>query len=212
MNWREEYKKSDFLWGKEPWEGLKGAVGYAPKGTALDIGAGEGRNSIFLAKNGFDVLAIDKIPEGLEKLNGIAQKSNLSITTKSTDVREFEFPREEYSLVLSIVALDFLKLAEFKELSEKIKSSLVSGGIICLSVFSLKDPFFKKLKQRKLEVPERNTFYLPSMKTYRHFFTKEEIKTIFGDLNIINLKERRFKDIGHGSPHFHETIEMIAKK
>jgi len=48
-----------------------------PKGRALDIGAGQGRNSIFLAKNGFEVEAIDLIPEGLKKMPGFCQEAQL---------------------------------------------------------------------------------------------------------------------------------------
>jgi len=66
--WQKEYKKKQFYWGLKPTPRLKQVIKYAKRGKALDVGAGEGRNSIFLAQNGFEVEAIDLIPEGLEKL------------------------------------------------------------------------------------------------------------------------------------------------
>jgi len=116
--WQKEYKKKQFYWGLKPTPRLKQVIKYAKRGKALDVGAGEGRNSIFLAQNGFEVEAIDLIPEGLEKLKKLAKKLNLKISTKIIDVRKFKFLSNRYSLVISVAAIDFLKKSErVKDLS-----------------------------------------------------------------------------------------------
>jgi len=210
--WREEYKKKKFYWGLKPVPRLKKVIKYAPTGEALDIGAGEGRNSIFLAKNSFKVTAIDLIPEGLKKLAHFAKEHNLNISTKVIDIRKFKFPTDKYSLIISIAAIDFLKKSEIDKIIKRIKKSLIRGGVLYLSVFSTNDPLFYKIKELNLEPIEKNTFYLPKGKFYRHFFTRNELKNYFKDFEIILLKSRSIRDMSHDKPHFHHIIELIAKK
>ncbi len=211
--WQSKYKEEGFYWTLNPAPGLKRALPYAPqKGVALDIGAGEGRNSIFLAKNGFHVVAIDKIPEGLKKLENFAEKQDLSIETLALDIEKFSFPPQKYSLVLSVAALDFMRFSNFRNIIKKIENSLISQGVVYLSVFSVDDPFFTKLNKKQFKTEEKNTFYLPKLKAYRHFFEKEELEEVFKNFKIEHIEKKKFKDVWHGDPHFHHTIELIAKK
>ncbi|PIR71964.1 MAG: hypothetical protein COU42_02985 [Candidatus Nealsonbacteria bacterium CG10_big_fil_rev_8_21_14_0_10_36_24] len=94
--WTKEYKEKKFYWGSKPEVGLKEVLKYAPKGIALDIGAAEGRNSIFLAKNGFRVEATDKVKEGLKKCKKLAEKYNLPIKTRLADIRKLELEKNKY--------------------------------------------------------------------------------------------------------------------
>lgn len=210
--WQKEYKKDKFYWGLKPEEGLIEAIQYAPAGIALDIGAGEGRNSIFLAKNGFKVEAIDTIKEGLEKCKKITGKYNLPIKTKVIDIRRFEFDKNKFSLILSIVTIDFLKFSEIKKIITQVKESLKRGGIFYLVVFSINDPAIKVCK-KKSKVIEHNTFYIAKSKTFRHFFEKKELIDLLNDFKIIKLKKEKIKD-SHGGrgTHFHNIIKVIAKK
>jgi cyclopropane fatty-acyl-phospholipid synthase-like methyltransferase len=209
--WKKEYKKKDFYWGLEPEKGLKKVLKHAKKGIALDIGAGEGRNSIFLARNGFKVEAIDKTKEGLEKCKSFAQQYSLLIKTRVVDVRDFRFQKDKYSLILSIASLDFLKFSEIEKIIAKIKKSLKKEGIFYLLVFSIKDSASKRCK-RKLKMIEKNTFYLPKPKTFRHFFEKRELKRLLKGFRIIKIKEEKIKDVHGDKPHSHQIISTIAKK
>ena len=92
-----------FNWGLKPSPILEKFIHLIPKGKAIDIGAGEGRDSFFLAKNGFEVEAIDKDSENLDKCKKFAQQKNLPIRTEVCDVREFEFKENEYSLVYNFL-------------------------------------------------------------------------------------------------------------
>lgn len=210
MMWREEYKKENSYWGIRPEKGLREVLKYAQKGIALDIGTGEGRNSIFLARNGFEVEAIDKIPEGLNKCKKIAKKYNLSIKTRAVDIRKFRFKKNKYSLVLSINALDFLKFAEVQKIVPKIKKSLKKGGAFYLSVFSTKDPAFKRCK-KKFKMTEKNTFYLPKLKTYRHFYESKELLNLLKGFKILKIEEKKKEDF-HNKSHFHWIIKYVGIK
>lgn len=209
--WAKEYKKKGFYWGSESEVGLKEVLKYAPKGVVLDIGAGEGRNSIFLAKNGFEVEAIDKIKEGLKKCEEIAKRYKLIIKTKVVDVRKFKFTKNKYSLVVAINSLDFLKFSEIKKIVAQIKKSLRGGGIFYLVVFSTKDPALKRCK-KTLKMIEYNTFCLPKFKTFRHFFEKKELLSLLKNLEIIKLQEEKIREKHKEKEHFHQIIRVIVKK
>lgn len=211
---QKNYKK--FYEKLKPEKGLRKAIKYASKGFALDIGAGRGRNSIFLAKNGFKVKAIDKNKKALKELKEIAKKFQLKISTKVVNIRNFKFPSKKHSLVVATYVLDFFKKIEVEKIIQKIKKSLNKKGIFYLIVFSKKDPWFFKIKKLNLELGikpiEKNTFYLPKGNFYRHFFTLNEVKKLLKGFQVIYLKEKRIKDIFHQKPHFHWIIELIAKK
>jgi len=182
-----------------------------PKGKVLDIGAGQGRNSVFLAKNGFKVEAIDFVPEGLKKCQDFAKKHNLAIKTKVINVKKFKFKENYYSLVVARAILDFFKKSEIETIIKRIKKSLISDGFIYFLVFSTKDPLYLKIREKGIKEIEENTFYLPKFETYRHFFTENELKEIIKGLKIIYLTQRRIKDY-HDKPHYHNAIEIVAQK
>jgi len=110
--WEKEYKQKKYYWGLKPDPVLEKCINKIPKGKVLDMGAGEGRNSIFLAKNGFEVIAIDKIKRGLEKIKNLSKKYNLTIETKTCDIKDFNFRKNKYSLIVSASSIDFLKKAK----------------------------------------------------------------------------------------------------
>ncbi len=89
--WRKEYKKREFYWGIKPDSILVKFLSKISKGKALDIGSGEGRNSIFLAQNGFKVESVDILKEGLDKCSDTAQKYNLPIITRCINIKNFKF-------------------------------------------------------------------------------------------------------------------------
>ena len=210
--WKKEYKKRRFYWGLKPDVGLKEAVKYARRGIALDLGAGEGRNSVFLAKNGFEVEAIDKIKNGLEKCEKLSQRCNLTIKTENIDIRKFRFEKNRYSLILSIATLDFFKFSEIKKIVSKIQKSLKKDGVFYLVVFSEKDPLFNDCRGRKLKTIEKDTFYVPKLKTFQHFFRKEELSKLFKNFKIIKIKSKKIRESHGGKSHLHYIIINIVKK
>ncbi|HAJ44839.1 MAG: Methyltransferase type 11 [Candidatus Azambacteria bacterium GW2011_GWE1_42_9] len=210
---KEAYKQKQCYWGGlKPNSTLKKYLVKFPKGKTLDIGAGSGRNSVFLAKNGFEVEAVDKIEEELEKIKITAKKYQLKIKTKACNVNDFKFGKNKHSLIVAIHSLDFLKKSEFGLIINKIKKSIIANGFIYLSVFSTKDPMYKLITEKGIGQIEENTFYLPKSQTYRHFFTKKELREKFENFKIIILKQKQILDKGHGEPHHHDIIELLAQK
>jgi len=198
--------------GLKPNQILEKYIAKLPKGKALDIGAGGGRNSIFLAENGFEVEAIDKNEAGLKKIEGLAKEYGLKIKTRKCDISKFKFGKNKYVLVIATHSLEFLRKNNIDLILNKIKTSLKPEGFIYISVVSIEDPMYQLLIEKGFKQIEKNTFYLPKYNIYRHFFTKNELKDNFKDFEIVLLKQKQILDKGHGEPHYHNIIELLAKK
>lgn len=85
------------------------------KGKLLDLGCGQGRNSIALAKLGFDVMGIDHSQVGIEQLTMVALKEQLPIKTKVEDLYTFtQFDDFDFILLDSI--FHFNKKGKDKEI------------------------------------------------------------------------------------------------
>ena len=205
----KEYKENNFNF--QPDNGLLMVIELAPKGVALDLGAGEGRNSIFLAEQGFKVEAVDLSRENLAKCKKYAKRYKLPIKTRIADIKKLNFLKNKYALIISITALDFLKLSEAKQIISKVKNSLKEGGIFYLAVFSTKDPSYKISKQGGFKIIEKNTFYFPRIKSARHYYQKKELLDILKPFEIIRFEEIYKKRILR-TAHFHNFFRVIAKK
>ncbi|MZG52505.1 MAG: class I SAM-dependent methyltransferase [Nitrospinae bacterium] len=139
--WNAKYAGDSYITGKEPCEWLKTQSGLLPGGgKALDIAAGEGRNSVFAASLGFEVVSMDISEVALAKAQRLADEKNVKITILSTDLDNSSLPENEYDLVL---CFNFLERKLFPE----IRKTLKPGGILFYETFNvdyLKYSNFKK--------------------------------------------------------------------
>lgn len=87
----------------------------APTGTALDVGCGEGRHSLFLAQNGYLVDAINISEKAIEKLELLVQEYEVSefIFPKIGDTREMNLPVQKYDLAVLTYVFPFLKFSYY---------------------------------------------------------------------------------------------------
>jgi tellurite methyltransferase len=99
-----------------------------PRRRALDIATGKGRNAIFLAEQGFDVVAIDVSPVALDEARRRAAGRSLSISWQQADLERIELPEANYDLVV-----DFNYLQ--RSLIPQIKAALKPGGHVIFETY-----------------------------------------------------------------------------
>lgn len=99
-DWDQRYASTDRLFSVEPDETLVELATSLPAGRALDLGAGEGRNSLWLARHGWRVIAVDVSPVALGRLAGEAGAENLDIETVVDDMEQYLARGRTFELVV----------------------------------------------------------------------------------------------------------------
>src|SRR3989344_8611139 len=125
MNIGEKYNKvyaqKERVFGTEPVSIVKELIKYVSSGMALDLGAGEGRNCLFLAERGFVVKAIDSSSVGIEKLKKFAAGKGVNINAMVGDIRTFEVSKKQ-DVIIAACVLHFFSPSEALSLIERMKS------------------------------------------------------------------------------------------
>ena len=131
--WNERYATDEFAYGTEPNSFLVQNANLLTS-PVLSLAEGEGRNAVFLASLGLDVLGVDASDVGLAKAQRLAASRGLTIRTEVADLASYEPPENHYGSVISISA----------HLPSKVRStsyphverSLKPGGIILLEAYA----------------------------------------------------------------------------
>jgi SAM-dependent methyltransferase len=104
-SWDERYATKEYVWKVTVNQFVEKHLSDLEPGTAIDLAAGEGRNSVWLASRGWKVTAVDFSPVGLEKARRLADDNSVEITTLCADALTWE-PAEPVDLVV----LSYLQL------------------------------------------------------------------------------------------------------
>ena len=127
--WDKYYNIEEFLYGTEPIPFLKDNIGLLPKNKALDLAMGEGRNGVYLATQGFDVLGLDISPIGLNKAQQLAKHLNTTIRTRVVDLENYQLEKNSYDVIVCTYYMQ-------RDLFEQIKDSLKPGGMAVIETFN----------------------------------------------------------------------------
>lgn len=131
--WNKRYANRDFLYGTEPNSFLAEHC-HLLTGPVLSLSEGEGRNAVFLASRGLDVIGVDISSVALEKAQTLAKSRGVEIKTVVADLATFEPEKNHYGSVISISA--HLPSTVRNKLYPSIERSLRTNGLILLEAFS----------------------------------------------------------------------------
>lgn len=131
----ERYSAAGLTYGAAPNDFLAGAAGRLPTtGHALEIGAGEGRNAIFLASLGLDVLAVDQSEVGMRKAAALAADRGVKLRTQVVDLTDFDVAPGTLDVVVSIFV--HLPPALRRAVHRRIVKWLKPGGVVVLEAYA----------------------------------------------------------------------------
>ncbi len=200
------YDRAEFSFGAEPTREIREFVeSTKQRGKALDIGAGDGRNALYLARAGYDVTAVDSSCVGLAKLEWFARRDELTsrIQMICADARNAAYEESTYDLVVAVTLFDHLPGKDIGGLFDRIVGSLRIGGTLFVKVHTVTDPGFKKNGQPASELS----------RMIRHYFEPKELLHLMnGNLDIVTYDECTERDASHGAPHMHGFATMLATK
>ena len=183
--WDERFGKKGFALGKEPNPFLKKHIHLLPKGKALNIAAGEGRNAVFMAQNGFDVDAVDISERGLKKAQKLARLKGVKIHTFLVDLDQYQIEKGRYDLVANFY---FLK----HRLIPKIRKGLKKGGKVIFETYLL----------------EHRTLGTGGPKQAKYFLKPNEPLRLFKNFRILFYREGIFREGGKKKA----VASLIAQK
>ncbi len=171
--WDTRFGKKEFALGKKPNPFLKKHIHLFPKGRALDIATGEGRNAVFLAQNGFDADAVDISEKGLRKARKLAREKGVKINTFLVDLDQYQIEKERYDLIVNFY---FLK----RRLIQRMKKGLKKGGKVIFETYLL----------------EHRTLGAGGPKQTKYFLKPNELLRLFKEFRILFYREGIFREGG----------------
>ncbi|WP_019558539.1 bifunctional 2-polyprenyl-6-hydroxyphenol methylase/3-demethylubiquinol 3-O-methyltransferase UbiG [Thioalkalivibrio sp. ALE12] len=132
--WDERYAADEYVYGTEPNDFLRTAVANVPPGKALCLGEGEGRNAVFLAQQGFEVLAVDSSAVGLQKAQRLAEDRGVQIDTLVADLADYAIEPNSWDLITSIFCHVPPPLR--RRLHAGVVAGLRPGGVFILEAYT----------------------------------------------------------------------------
>jgi SAM-dependent methyltransferase len=171
--WDNRFRGREFALGKKANPFLRRHIHLLPKGKALDIATGEGRNAVFLAQQGFDVDAADISERGLRKARRLARGMNVKINTILADLDSYQIEEEHYDLIANFY---FLK----RRLIPKIKRGLKKGARVIFESYVL----------------EHRGLGTGGPKQSKYFLKPNELISLFKGFRILFYREGIFKEGG----------------
>ena len=139
--WDERYSADEYAYGKEPNDFLREHASLLPAGRVLCLAEGEGRNAVYLAQLGYQVVAVDSSSAGLKKAQRLADECEVTIETLQADLDSFDFGQEQWQGIVSIFC--HLPPATRRKVHSQVLTGLKSGGILLLEAYTPRQLEFK---------------------------------------------------------------------
>jgi tellurite methyltransferase len=171
--WDERYRERKLDLNRGANSILKKYLRLLPKGKALDLAAGEGRNAVFLAEQGFEAEAIDISPVAISRARKLAKARGVKIKAMAADLDAYPIPEKEYEVILNFYFLD-------RRLIPRMKRGLKKGGMVVFETYTT--------EQKKLATggPGQTQYLLKP----------NELLRIFRGFHILFFREGVFREGG----------------
>ena len=132
--WDERYSTEEYAYGKTPNKFLEENVNCIPKGKVLSLAEGEGRNAIFLAKQGYSVTAVDASLVGLNKARKLAEENEVVVEFIHADLADYDLGENKWEGIVSIFCP--LPSSLRKVLHKKVIAGLKRNGVFLLEAYT----------------------------------------------------------------------------
>ena len=159
--WDSKYEAETYIFGKKPVAFLKNNSHLLPQGKALDIAMGEGRNGVFLATQGFEVMGWDISEVGLNKAHKLAEAHGVKIETRVVDLETAQFENNSYDVILLMYYMQ-------RDLFPKIMAALKPGGMAVIETYNTDYLKYARFNKKYLLEPNELLEHFKDFKIIRY--------------------------------------------
>lgn len=195
--WEARYGTPDYAFGKDPNYFLASCKELLPRtGRALAVADGEGRNGVWLAQQGLDVVSIDFSPSAQAKARALAAERQVDVTFHQVDVHAWAYPESAFDVVVEI----FTQFSAPSERGAKwagMRRALKPGGLLIIQGYT----------------PKQLDYGTGGPKQVENLYTHAMLMQAFGDYHDVRIVEEE-REIHEGTSHggMSAVINLTARK
>jgi len=195
--WNARFAGEDFLFGEEPNTFLRTQAHWLrPGDSVLCVADGEGRNSVWLAEQGYTVTAFDFAPNAVAKAKRLAQRHGVNVRHELGDAYSWSWTAKRYDALVAVF-IQFLPPDVRDTAFSGMKSAVEEGGLFFLEGYR----------------PEQVDYGTGGPPRREHMYTREWLEGTFRGWEILVLKDYD-EVIQEGQAHngMSALIDLVARK
>jgi SAM-dependent methyltransferase len=133
--WEQRYGADEYFYGVEPNDFLRASLHQIPKGKVLCLADGEGRNSVFIAEEGYEVSSVDLAEAGIAKTKSLAVSRGVVVDAQVGDLALFDLGTNYWQGIVSIFA--HMPQSLRRDLHARVIEALAPGGVFVLEAYTV---------------------------------------------------------------------------
>ncbi|MFO1337655.1 MAG: class I SAM-dependent methyltransferase [Burkholderiaceae bacterium] len=195
--WNRRYEGEGFLFGSEPNQWLREHVDQLPTGgRVLCVADGEGRNSVWLARQGFGVDAFDIAERAVDKARAFAAREGVAVHYTVADCDGYAWAEASHDAVVAIF-VQFAEPALRARLFERMVRSLRPEGVLILQGYT----------------PKQLDYKTGGPPVAAHLYTEAMLREAFAGLDIVQLREYE-AEVQEGTAHRGRSalVGLVARR
>jgi len=195
--WETRFAAPGYVFGEAPNAFLAAQKTRLPgRGRALAVSDGEGRNGVWLAEQGLDVVSMDFSPSAQAKALALAARRGVTITTELADMDTYPWPEDTYDVVAAIF-IQFLGPPGRARAFAGMRRTLKPGGLLLMQGYT----------------PAQLAHGTGGPKQLENLYTRALLAAEFSDMAALTITDYE-ADLQEGAGHrgFSAVIDLIAVK
>lgn len=196
-HWEKRYQGDEYLFGTNANAFLVSQQQrFEPGMQVLSVADGEGRNGVWLAQNGCEVLAVEGASSAIVKAKRLAAERGVSLRHVKADLLTWDWGIERFDAVIAIF-IQFVGNEQRDDMFASMQKSLKPGGLLLLEGYRI----------------EQLSYGTGGPKDQANLYTAELLRDAFAELEILHIAEYdAYIEEGNGHCGVSALIDLVARK